>query len=398
MAIFVQHGYGKGTKIEQAILGNSISGIILSPKDEMPANLEGYVNSIRDTYPQIEVLFDPQFYATTIYPVRDGRLPEYPYYRPNLDRRSFIQQSDILDYVRSTIDYQANMHLSFIISPCVYFNDFQDPWSQIALSMAQTTSQYHSAGEIEPPLLLSLVFSENALGNTDSLSEYLDIISLFNSQGFYIVIKRENAQYQTQMNPDYLGNLLYFIYVLAEVNNFEVYIGYADLIGMLLHAVGASATACGWHNSLRQFTLDRFLPSTGGRPARDRYTSTPLLNSILVQPELVEIHRAGFMEQVASNTSYDGNIRRDPGNAPWTQEISTLHHWEALNDIVQPILRCTRTEERLTLVLQMIDNARSIYEEIYAAKIPLETYSGNEHLEQWERAIDNFCGLVGITI
>src|SRR5688572_12849076 len=106
MALLAQHGYGKGEKLQQALEAKLLVGAILSPRDEMAAGMPAVVRGIRESQPNALVLFDPQFYASTIDPVEDGKLPQYPYYKSSLTRRNFTSAASIERYVKDVLDYQ----------------------------------------------------------------------------------------------------------------------------------------------------------------------------------------------------------------------------------------------------------------------------------------------------
>ena len=74
MSLLIQHGYGKSDKIERAISEGKVRGVILSPKDETPESLKDYIRALDRITPKVSVLFDPQFYASTISPVKEGNL------------------------------------------------------------------------------------------------------------------------------------------------------------------------------------------------------------------------------------------------------------------------------------------------------------------------------------
>lgn len=394
MLLYAQHGYRKSDKINRGFHGGILQGVIMSPRNESPGNLTSYISELYKTFPKVPILFDPQFYVSTVTPVRDGNLPDYDYYQSELTRRNFTLR-DITQYVRDTLDYQKGLPVSHIISPTVLFDDFRDPWSQIALHMAQESINYHGSLRKAPPLLISLVISETALRSVDSLNEYLDLISLLNVQGFYIIIRRETTRYTPQMEPGILENLLYLVYTLSEINEYKVVVGYADVIGILLQAVGAYATACGWFNSLRQFTLARFQPTTGGRAARARYTSIPLLNSILIIPELVSIYDVGMIDDVLTGTSFDSVLRSNPADANWILDQSSMHHWEALSNTIKRIKK-SNVRDRIVTILKMIASARALYSRFSQNGVVFEQFSGPGHLDQWKRAISNFQSKAGL--
>ena len=86
MTLLAQHGWGKSDKITTALSNGSISGLILSPRDETPENAAAVLASIAGHHPDAARLFDPLFHAGQIIPANDGKLPDYDYYRPNLTR------------------------------------------------------------------------------------------------------------------------------------------------------------------------------------------------------------------------------------------------------------------------------------------------------------------------
>ncbi len=262
--------------------------------------------------------------------------------------------------------------------------------------MAQASIDYHSTMRRPPPLLISFVFTETALTSTDSLDEFLDVVSLWDVEGFYIIPRRVNVQYRAQMESGQLANLLYLAYSLATLNDFEVICGYTDLVGTPLHAVGVSATAAGWHNGLRQFTLARFQPATGGRPPRPRYTSQPLLNSILMS-ELDTIASAGLVRLALSSTNHDRPFAtaRTPLDVDWPLEISTLHHWQVLRNLANAVSR-GRVRARLDNCVRLISSALGLYRTLDARGIPFDTTTGDTHLNQWLDAVRSFRSTVRI--
>jgi hypothetical protein len=393
MALLVQHGYGKSDKIERGFSSNCLSGVILSPKDETPDNMVNYVNLLRNTYSTKQILFDPQFYVSTLSPVKAGKLVDYPYCKTNLTRKNFISSTDISTYVKQTIDFQLNMNVTHVLSPTVYVGDFNNQWGQVSLSLAQQSVSYISNNP-EQSLLISLCIDENAFKNLNALNEYLDVLSLMDVQGFYITVARNQSDGNPQINPEILEGLMYMGYSLATLNEFEVYFGYTSFLSIPLHAVGVTGTACGWYNTLKRFLLSHFQPGgSGGRHPRSRYTSSKLLNSILVVPELDTINRAGL--NVLSNTSHDRVMRVNPANAPWPADISCLHHWETLSSIIKSIEAKNSVTEKLDYVTLLIQQAQSLFSQLNRTVV-FETNSNSSHLRQWMIAINNIRGHFGV--
>ncbi len=396
MTIYAQHGYGKSDKIEAGIRGKTLSGVVLSPRDETPARMESYVADLRGEFgADLQILLDPQFYATTVLPARDGKLPDYPYYRGGLTRGNFVSPSNIALYVRETLDYQRTLGVSRLVSPTVLFDDFNDPWSQIALGMASEAQGALTPSD--PGLLLSLVFDEGALRHRKPLDDFLDLITMWDVPGFYVVVRRADVGYPAHSDETVLTNLMYLLYALGEINSFEVVTGYSDFVGLLGQAVGATATCTGWYNSLRQFSLRRFQPVSGGRAARPRYSSGPLLNSVLILPEFSSAWRLGHTASVHSGTAHDAALGSgNPGTPPWPAAVSCLHHWEVMSRLASTVVTAGRTSRRLDALEAILNNAIASYASLEAAGVTFGTHTGSREAHAMSRAVAAFRREVGV--
>ena len=78
MSIFVQHGHGKGDKIDVALDNNYASGVIFCPKgetsiDRLKESISLYSEKSSDIY------FDSQFHLSLIENAPTSRIENYPY-------------------------------------------------------------------------------------------------------------------------------------------------------------------------------------------------------------------------------------------------------------------------------------------------------------------------------
>lgn len=393
MSLYAQHGYGKGNKIDKGIAEGLLSGIILSPRAEMPERIQEYINKIYKDSPSIDVLFDPQFYIGAFTGERaEGKLNKYSYYEPDITRAKLSVPNNLHNYAERTIKFQKELNLKKIVSPTILFDDFNGKQSQIAVSLAYETV---SLLDDDADLLISLCINENAFRNRDAMNEFLDVISLLDVRGFYLIIDRANSNVkESSINGNILTNMMDFCYTLATLNEYEVVLGYSDLLSIPLTITGISATACGWHNGSKMFAESNFHPSTGGRRPRKRYTSGKLLNSILLFPEMNTIKSIGYVKQILSETQYDSILTPTFNDAEWTEEISCLHNWNTLSNLIKEIERCETMSEKLDLVTEKIMEASQLYR-LFNNKVPFEAKSGNSHLNIWLLAINDFRNQVG---
>ena len=386
MTILAQHGYGKGSRIEDGIAMGSISGAIVSPRDESPAHLASFLASLSSASPNSERLVDPQLYAGTIQPPRHGKLSQYPHYRAVLNPMSF-SPTETQRIVSEVLDWERTLDVSSIVSPTVLVDDLQGQWAHIAMALAQESLLQHDGNK---PLLISLFVEEDALRHRRAVDEWLDNLTQLDVDGFYfVVVRRPSEPYSQRYQPEVLFPVLRICYSLATINQYRVIAGYCDFATLLLHAVGVAATATGWHHGLRQFSEQRFRKVDGGRQARTRYSSFPLLNSIYMT-ELDGIYHLGRINDVLTGTATSAPFSgpTNPENVPWPLYMSALHHWEAVARTAQLGIAST-VGTQLDQVTNAITQAQALYAQIERFMV-FSVETGPTHLEQWLDALNRF--------
>ena len=271
-------------------------------------------------------------------------------------------------------------------------DDIGGRWAQIAMMLAHESITQSGTDE---SLLVSHVVSEDALRDISAVDAWLDELTQLNVTGFYLIVARSIETYRQSYDPGVLAALLRVCYSLGELNQYRVYIGYTDMVTLLLHAVGATGIAAGWHTNLKQFTKGRFEPVKGGNPPRTRYSSRPLLNSIFMT-ELDGIYSGGYLAQVLSGTSYDArfNTNTNPENVPWPRDQAALHHWEVLAGISQSI-QGRSFGDRLDSARNIMRHAQAVYTQA-GALVPFANETGPTHLDQWLEALNRFRTEVGV--
>ena len=195
-----------------------------------------------------------------------------------------------------------------------------------------------------------------------------------------------------------MENLLYFVHVLGALNQYHVKVGFTDWFGFILEAAGAASTACGWHQGLKQFSMARYQPASGGRRPRKRYSSRPLLSSVLITPELEDIFLVDRLPRVLSGSPHDEILTDGPaaGEGAWSDQISCLAHWWSLNGLSQGLAGIRRIPQKLDRVAELIDSAQALYSRLIARGVNFEIPTGTEHLESWSEAIRGFRTEAGV--
>jgi len=395
MTILVQHGHGKSDKIDDALNAGTVQGVIFAPRNEKPDNLALCVQTLANAY-DCELLIDPQYYVSTFAPANTRYLTEYGYFQGGLSASDFTLRR-IRTIVAGAIDFQINIGATSIISPTVLFDSFTDRWFQIALNLADASLEYHANLNTNTPLLLSFVLAEEALSAEDEVNRFLDTVTQdgWGMQGFYLIVSRRESTYNQDCESARLASLLYAVHVLGEVNALRVVLGYTDFLGIPLRAVGASAFACGWSQGLRQFVRKNFLlRPPGGQPARDRYSSGPLLNSIFLQ-ELQDVFEFGRLDDVLSGVDLDEVITsaESPQAASWNLAVAQQHHWQTLNALDSALPG--RARQRVIAVMGLIRAAQGLFAVLEREGVTFERFTGKDHLMNWSRALSEFARRVG---
>jgi hypothetical protein len=395
MPVYAQHGHGKSDRLPAAFDTGSLQGVIFGARNEKYTNMQTCLDALRTSY-DVKLLFDPQFYVTTLVPASERFLPEYPYYSAGRTSADFVGPKKLNLFAKQTLDLQAGWPLDRIISPSVLFNRFDDKWCQIALNLASASLDYHAGLDNPSPLLLSLIIAEEALDSREELEGFLDQVTAWEPHGFYVIVARTESTYSQRYDSNRLAHLLYLTYILGSVNGFEVVNGYSDFCGPMLRAVASTAFATGWSQSLRQFHKRSFIRrKPGGQPPRLRYSSVPLLNSIMLG-ELQQAFEVDAMDLVLSNVPSDTVITSatSPDASTWNQRISELHHWEALQSIDVAMVGDASVD--MGQMRNRLENASALYVALAAAGVVFERQEN--HLKQWIEALDIFAGMSGLDL
>lgn len=383
--LFAQSGYGKGQKIEKGIRDGLIDGVILSPKGESVHTIGNSVQSIREASKQILVMIDPQTYIMALPGDNaEGKLPEYPHYRLKIGPTQLSNPKNVQDIVSSSLNMQRHFFASHLVSPAIIFDSFNSRNSQIGISLA-FESQAQTAEENN--LFVSLCIEEHALSDREAMEDYLDILCSLEVFGFYILVDREQqSQGFVYFEPERLANLMYFCYVLGELNGYEVVVGYSDFAGLPLFAAGATGISSGWFSNLRRFVRSDYEIRAGGRRPRRRFSSEILMNSILLVPELISVEDRANL--IYGSSGYVEYLDKLPDESLWTPEVSCLQNWWALKISLANLETAQSVKGRIDILEGMIKRAEDAFGEIDMSAWNSSAYAA--HLPAWREAISRF--------
>lgn len=394
MAVLAQHGAQKGSKLHRGLETNAISGVILSPKSETPDGLRSTVIDLSERFSSPLLLVDPQFYLNMLPRLEPGKFDRYAdslYFHP-VTRRDLSSPKRVVHYVESIIAYQASMPVSHLVSPSVLIESFRDKSSQISISLMEASIDHVTSIGDGRPCILALTINESSFDSEEDVSEFLDILtSVEAARGFYIVINSPDPD-RVFSSVSALERFMYFIYVLGELNGFEVIVGFTGTLGLLFEAAGASHVGVGWYKKQQSFSMNHHLPvaRSGGRQPTPRYLSTPLLDNLKIVPTMTVLAELGYLDEVRSDTQFDADILDSLDPERWGVEIRSLHAWDALQRVSAELAELPDTKARIAKLLERIAGAIVLYDSLLAENIPFDARTVPLHLSQWNQALHEF--------
>ncbi len=388
--LLAQDGHGGGGVVEKGLKDNLLEGVVLSSLHMSPEKLKETSKTLRGTYKDKVFLFDSHFYTSYIPSANNfAKLGLHPYYKKikkGLKNRSFTP-STIPGFTSDVLAYQMELGLEYIVSPSVIINGFDSASSLISAQLQAEAEKQFKKGK----LLHSLPISESSLKDEEGFKVFLNELTLSKASGFYIFVERLESGFPMWSDPNTLAKFMYLVYTLAQ-SDFEVFCGYVDLVGILLYATGAKGISSGWWQKQRQFTGQQFL-KRGGRRPRQKYTSTSLLNSIYLDPDVKILPEIGFEKQVLKGTGYDTELLKDLDSMPWSNQNSRLHYWAVLNKLLLELNQKDSLDKKLKLIKSKIKVASSLYKEMEGKRGKFSQESGASHLSVWKKAITLFSEL-----
>ena len=384
MGLLAQHAYGKSTKISVGLENNFLSGVVLSPKGEKPEKLKEFIDELN--FRNATVYFDPQFYMCAFEGIVSlGKLEKYDFWRGDEITKKYLSvPQNIREVVSRYINYQVSVELKNIVSPNVFFENFDSRMSQIALSLANESISMSGGRD----LYISLCINESAFSSFDDECEFLDIISLFDVKGFYVIIERNATENPNFIESEKMANIMYFLYNLAEINGFDVILGYSDYVGLPFYTSGVKHIATGWYENTRKFDRNNFYQKDGMRRPNKRYYSNKLLNSILLIPEMQMIQEKNMLGSVLSHTQYDYYMYNDLAGTLWTDNYSCLSRWEAEAQLIKEIDQMGTICEKVAFMKEKIYEAKKIYS--FLPEDYFDTKSKSTHLNMWMGGLNEF--------
>lgn len=390
MKLFSQHGYGDGQKTAEGLKRGSLDGVIFSPRDITLEKLRNSIGEIRRSHPKAEVLFDPQFFAcfAGVDPTaRLGNLLEdYSAYFQPRRRSQLLSEKMVKEDLKKTFDFQRKLDVTTIIAPNIIIpRSFDSTESAIAMDFIQNTRACCSDKKIKRPVFATLAVSRDALIDKEELSRFLNDLTGLEDRpdGFYVLIAVNSSEAKAETyHADVIGGWMLINHAL-NLNGYQVINGYSDILTSFLGAAGGYAGATGWWSNLRNFSLDRFVPTaSGGRQPVERYLSVRLLNRITYY----ELDALRTIEPKALNGLKTDDFYKTGSPPSRSEEVG--QSWEAIKELNRQLVR-SDTVQSLQECLKAIEEARNLYINA-STRVAFDPKSDDSHLDPLSEGIQLF--------
>ena len=352
MTFYIQHGYGKGSKIGNVSDAGNVDGVILSPADEDPVALAATADAARNS--GLEVFIDPQTYVYAVTPTGSGRNHEA--HGLNLTDLHWSQSASATTAQVQAVE-RANAAIGITgkkIAPTVLQASFADIWTPLAIQYARTASSEWGAADT----LASIVVDDAAFADWRTVEDWLDVATTLDIAGFYLLVDRRRREYPpVPWDKARLKNILRLIYRLSVLNDYEVVWGYSDFEGMLGLVAGADATAAGWSYSLRQFTVSKWQPSpAGGQAPTPRFSLARLWAPVRAEAEAAPLFGSSLRDELFGPRY----IRRFSSEsfATWSRLEAQEQHLRLLARLGNRIVEEGDVGARLEATQSWLDSAR----------------------------------------
>ncbi len=324
---------------------------------------------------------DLQFYGKG--PSDLGKFNSYPFHPANRSSKDKTV-TDGLRNIIEAITYQQNLGISKVIIPNYYFENDLDSLIKVVISVNKYLQKFKDKNF---EYYLTMPLSNQLIRSTETLESLLTILTKMDMvyDGYYVVCEsKPGYKRKISVDPDYFENLSMFFNILNS-NNIPVIYGYANWDAIIfLTLTEIDYITIGTYENLRNFNYLRYSEKMQGGPSDGWYFSEKLLNFIRAR-EITKIRRSGSLNLVSNDNNIFSEIILDP-DFIWNTHKAEVHknYLLSISQIMIELSNIKDINERISYMIERIQNAKRIYEELVNRKVFLVDESSDYFLSDWE--------------
>lgn len=305
--------------------------------------------------------------------------------------RDLRREKSIRSEIEKVIQFQQRIGFDEIVLPGILMRDgLSSESSSIAKSLLEIGDEIANEQGISSRSWLTLALGESCFRDMKALQDLVDEITgmMLQSQGIYLLVETTALNgISPWCNASVLSGQMYLVYAL-NLAGFQVTCGFSGLSAPYLSAVGAENIAFGWFETLRFFSLDRFMPSVGmGKRPKKKYLSRALWSRL----DLGQLRPlATAYPEVLNQSPFDQLfLNGDPA-----ERDEIVQHWHAVGDFCSDLARSESVPLRIAnLRLQLLRSQQ------LKARIPTLSLPGfDERIAQTRGALSRFEDLAELSL
>lgn len=209
--------------------------------------------------------------------------------------------TEIEEAVKTCFEFQKEFGVTHLIAPTPLVSDYEDQFSSQLQWLQAAESLKDSMGL---PLLATVSLADHLLKQQDPenntlLQTILDNLTTSRFDGVYVLVVREAGDSIRLLDRPVAETLMYVSHVVGAQHGLTVVVNFADDLGELCLALGASAFGGGFSMKQRRLCFSDFV-DRGGGSAYPKFYSKSLISDLSMD-DLVKLRRARLLRLLSDD-------------------------------------------------------------------------------------------------
>jgi len=391
-SLYAHQGHNFGPCLD-ALKAGLVDGIILSPKDIMPATLP---KNMRMAGKLGHVLIDPQSYALRW---RDdpkaklGYLMRHSFHR-GVEHESFISGKTSRSMMSELIS-QSKHGADGLIAPGAVISSMLEGHDKRHVRLwEQACTCANELGDA-PPLHLTAAIDADVLADDEERDKVIDALTeQWDIAGWYLLPCLRDPD-RGRLPWRVIAGMMDLIYELKRAG-YTVTVGHCGLEALLYCACGADTVAVGLTKSTRYFCRERWTPSGGGSSTDEPRALFALHPTLLREVRLEDLtaFRSAGSRAWGCDCAYCEVIRTvarpDAHRENWTSCQRANHYFSVVRSLLAQTSSIGDSDGRIGFLQALYATALSTFAELEDRGIVFDRSIDRALLQSWMDALQDF--------